>query len=188
MVRSFLDDPVDETVLATALRQSLSGPSAGNVQSLQLVVLRNEAVTSYWDTTLTVERREVFPWPGLLQAPVLVLPYVEADRYEERYREPDKAHTGLGAPDSALAIYPWVDGGAAVQTLLLAAVAVGLGACFFGQFEHEPALRSRFGVPESMRALGTVAIGYEDRSTRRVSSSAKRGRRPFEETVHWNAW
>ena len=188
MVRSFLDDPVDENVLNTVLRQCVSGPSAGNVQPLQLVVLRDDAVTGYWETTLTAERREAFPWPGLLRAPVLVLPYVDADRYIERYSEPDKAHTGLGAPDSLLSIYPWVDGGAAVQMLLLGAVAVGLGACFFGQFEHEPKLRARFAVPEQMGALGTVALGYEDSSGRRLSSSAKRGRRPFEETVHWNIW
>ena len=36
--------------------------------------------------------------------------------------------------------YWWVDGGMAVEHLLLGAVDAGLGACFFGLFDHEPAV------------------------------------------------
>ena len=102
-------------------------------------------------------RRRAFPWPGLLVAPVLVVPYVDPTRYVERYAEPDKSHSGLGTGESAWSVpYWWVDGGAAVMAMLLAAESEGLGALFFGQFGHEDAVREAFGVPAAQRALGTV--------------------------------
>ncbi len=46
-----------------------------------------------------------------------------------------------------------------MQNLLLAATERGLGTCFFGQFDHEAAVRERFGIAPDRRALGTVALG-----------------------------
>ena len=56
--------------------------------------------------------------------------------------------------------YWWVDGGMAVEHVLLGAVDAGLGACFFGLFDHEPAVFAALGVPEGWRALGTIALGH----------------------------
>lgn len=189
MVRSFTTDPVPRDALDLLVRQCLAGPSAGNTRSLQLLILTGEAVDGYWATTLPVERRAGFPWPGLLLAPLLIVPYVEPMRYVERYGESDKQHAGLGRNVADWPVpYWWVDGGAAAQTVLLGAVAQGLGACLFGQFDHESAIRARFGVPDGMRAVGTIAVGYESVTERRPSSSTRRDRRPRDEVVHWNVW
>lgn len=188
MVRSFSAEALDPQRVERHLRLALAGPSAGNTQPVTFVVLDGAATEQYWDTTLPEHRRGSFSWPGLLRAPILVLPYVDPSRYVARYGEADKAHTGLGDGTSAWTVpYWWVDGGAAVQTLLLSAVADGLGACFFGQFEHEAALRLKFGVPESLRALGTVAIGYPD-GFDRSSRSAQRPRRSSNDTIRWQHW
>jgi nitroreductase len=72
--------------------------------------------------------------------------------------------------------------------VLLGAEALGLGACFFGQFEHEPAVRSAFGVPAGFRAVGTIAVGHPSPEGDRRSLSARRGRRSDDETVHWGTW
>ena len=48
----------------------------------------------------------------------------------------------------------------AVEHLLLGATAVGLGACFFGLFEHEAAVLAALGVPDGWRAVGTIALGH----------------------------
>lgn len=189
MVRSFTTEPVDSRILRQMLEQCLSGPSAGNSSSLQLLLLTGEDVARYWDVTLPSERRRSFPWPGLLHAPVLIVPYVEPARYLERYREPDKSARGLGESlDDWPVPYWWVDGGAAVQTLLLAASANGLGACLFGQFEHESAVRAKFDVPADFRAIGTVAVGHEDQSRSHPSASGLRPRRPFDAVVHRGRW
>lgn len=189
MCRDFDSRPVDATTLESVLAASLRGPAAGNTAALQLLVLQGDDVERYWSVTLTDERREVFPWPGLLAAPVLVVPYVEPARYVERYAESDKAHTGLGTTESDWSVpYWWVDGGAAVMSLLLAAEAAGLGALFFGQFSHEGALRAEFGVPDAQRALGTVALGHSSADGSRRSVSARRGRPTLDAVRHDGSW
>lgn len=189
MTRNFSDAPVEAAQVEQLVGWAHRGPSAGNSQSLHVLVLQDADVERYWATTLPVSARATFPWPGLLAAPVLLIPWVEPGRYLERYGEPDKAHTGLGAgPDAWGVPYWWVDGGTGVQSVLLGAAALGLGACFFGQFDHEPAVRAAFGVPDGHRALGTIAIGHPSEVGERRSKSAQRGRRPEAETVHWGMW
>lgn len=189
MVRSYRTDAVPTELINRIVDAAHRSPSAGNTRSLEVLVLTNDEVRRYWDTTLPVERRSAFPWPGLLDAPVLLIPYVDSSLYVERYGEADKATTGLGSSADAWPVpYWWVDGGAAVQNMLLATVALDLGACFFGQFAHEAAVRSTFGVPEKHRAVGTVAVGHPRPEGDRPSRSTARPRRSVEDTTHWGRW
>jgi nitroreductase len=169
------------------------GPTAGNTWALELLVLDGpESTAAYWDATLPAERRAAFPWPGLLQAPVLVIPVIDPAAYVQRYAEDDKARTGLGeSPDAWAVPYWWVDAGAAVMSMLLAAEANGLGTLLFGQFDHEPAVAERFGIPEGRRAVGTVAVGHPAPRARATSASGsvRSRRRPtLDEIVHRGAW
>lgn len=160
MVRAFDATPIDPAVVDELCDLARRAPSAGNTQSVEFLVLEGPLTTAYWDVTLPAASRRRFRFPGLVEAPVLVVVYVRPDAYVDRYAEPDKAATGLGAGCDAWPVpYWWVDGGAVVQNLLLAANSFGLGACFFGQFEHEDALRRRFEVSPDRRAVGTVALG-----------------------------
>ena len=188
MVRAFTDEPVGDDLLAELLDTARRAPSAGNTQPWDLLVLRGDAVARYWTTTLPdPEARARFRWQGLLAAPVLVVPYVRPDAYVERYAESDKAATGRGTGLDAWPVpYWWVDGGALVQNLLLACTDAGLGACLFGQFDHEPAVRAAFGVPDDRRALGTVAVGWP--APDEPGRSAGRRRPPLEEIVHHDRW
>ena len=189
MIRSFQPDALTVDELELLIDAAHRGPSAGNTRSLELLVLAGDEASQYWDATLSESRRESFPWPGLLRAPVLLIPYVDPGRYVDRYAEPDKSRTGLGTSVDVWPVpYWWVDGGAAVENVLLTAAALGLGACFFGQFEHEVALRDRFEVPETFRAIGTIAVGYADAEAEQQSGSARRPRRPTEVTTHRGRW
>ena len=119
---------------------------------------------------------------------MLVVVLTRPDAYVERYAEPDKARTGLGeAADRWTVPYWWVDAGAAVEHLLLGAVDAGLGACFFGVFDHEPALRAELRVPSGWRVVGTVAIGHPA-PVDDAGLSAKRPRRPLDDVVHRGGW
>jgi nitroreductase len=188
MCRDYLDRPVDPDQLDTVLRAAFAGPAAGNTDGLDLVVLTGEQVERYWSITLPPDRREGFPWPGLLRAPVLVLPYVAPEAYVERYASADKVRTGLGEGTDVWAVpYWWVDGGAAVMAVLLAARASGLGALFFGQFEHERSVAAAWDVPAGRRALGTIALGHPGTEDRR-SRSALRGRPDPALRIHRGGW
>ena len=189
MVRSYLDEPLHAEYIDALIRAAHSGPSAGNSRSLDLLVLTDSEVRAYWDVTLPERARENFPWPGLLVAPLLLVPYVDPATYVDRYAEADKARTGLGAGAEAWPVpYWWVDGGAAAENVLLAATALGLGACLFGQFDNESAVRERFGVPDGKRAIGTIAVGHPNTVDDRPSQSASRVRRPIDETTHRGRW
>ena len=191
--RHYLPDEIDADVLATVLGAARTAPSAGNTWALDLVVLEGfEQTAAYWDVTLPAgPRRDRFRWPGLLRAPVLVLPVVDPGAYVRRYREPDKAASGLGAGQEAWAVpYWWVDAGAAVMAMLVAAEAGGLGALLFGQFGHEAAVRSRFGIPADRLPVGTIALGHPARSEgASASASVRRRPRPaLDEIVHRGGW
>lgn len=188
MTRAFTPEPVDSATVEQLVDLARRAPSAGNTAGTEwLLLIGAEEVARYWDVTLPIDRRGGFPWPGLLDAPALVIPWVDPAAYVARYGEPDKARTGLGDGASAWPVPYWfVDGGAAVMALLLAAEDTGLGALFFGLFEHEDAVRERFGVPAGRRAVGVVALGH--RAPDRPSGSAARGRPPLDAVVHRARW
>ena len=188
MTRAFTPEPVERVIVDRMLEAARRGPSAGNTASIEFLVLEGQEQTGrYWDTTLPVERRSTFPWPELLHAHVLIVPWVDPAAYVRRYDEPDKTNTGLGASTDAWSVPYWfVDGGAAAMALLLASENEGLGALLFGLFEHEDAVRVAFGVPSGLRALGAIAIGH--RAPDRPSQSAGRVRRPLEKIVHRGSW
>jgi nitroreductase len=80
----------------------------------------------------------------------------------------------------------WVDAGMAVEHLLLGVVEAGLGACFFGLFDHEEAVLAALGVPAGWRAVGAVALGHP--APDRPGRSQGRGRRPLGDILHRGAW
>lgn len=189
MVRSFTDEPVDPELLDQLLADALRAPSAGNSQGTDLIVLEGHDQTArFWDVTLPVERRAGFAWPGLLRAPVLVIPLADPSRYVARYAEPDKAATGLGAGDDAWPVPYWtVDTAFVAMSLLHGVVDAGLGALFFGIFRNEEELLARLGVPPGRRPIGAIALGHPDGDDRPGRSSG-RARRPFDEVVHRGGW
>jgi nitroreductase len=188
MTRNFASDPVSVEAVAEVVDLARRSPSAGNTQAVDFLVLTDGEVAAYWDVTLPVERRAAFAWPGLLNAPVLILIWVSPGSYVSRYGEDDKSRAGLGDDlQSWTTPYWWVDGGMAAMSALLAAQASGLGALFFGVFDHEDEVRQRFGVPEDRRVVGAIAMGHpaEDQ---RVGSSARRPRRTLDDVMHLGEW
>jgi nitroreductase len=200
MTRAFRPDPLDSSLVDGLLDVARRAPAAGNTAGLHFLVLDQPGdVARYWDLTLPAERREGFPWPALLRAPVLVFPCVSPAAYVSRYAEADKAarraatsqaRAALGAGAEQWPVPYWfVDGGMAVMSLLLAAEDAGLGALFFGLFEHESVVAAAFGVPADWRPLGAVALGYPaPPEEQRPSRSAARSRPPLAQVVHRGRW
>lgn len=104
--------------------------------------------------------------------------------YESRPVDPAVLERVLDA--AMRAPYWWVDGGAAVQNLLLAAHGEGLGASFFGLFVNEHELLEEFGVPDGRRALGALTLGHPLAEPR--VRSTPRARRTLDEVVHTDRW
>ena len=184
MTRDFTEEPVDPTAVRELLDLARRAPSAGFTQGVEFLVI--DEPSELWAITLPAERRAEFPWPGLLRAPVIVVPLADEAAYRDRYGEPDKAATGLGTGEWTVP-YWFVDAAFATQNLLLLVAEAGLGALFFGLFEQERRVLDRFGVPASVRAIGAVALGHPGPDDR-PSHSAQRDRRDADAVVHWGHW
>ena len=193
MTRAFDSRPIDADVLDGLVDLASRAPSAGKTQGWHLVVLEGTDTELFWDSTLPAVKRDSFRWQHLLTAPVIALPLADSKAYVDRYAEPDKAQTGLGAGASAWPVPYWtIDTSMAVMTLLLAAEDVGLGALFFGVFRGERELRQRLGIPPGLELLGAVALGYRSAASGDPASgpgrSAGRGRRQAQQIIHRGHW
>ena len=191
MTRNFAPRRLERSLLEELCLVARKAPSAGFAQGAELIILEGpEAVGGFWDLTLPPERRPGFAWPGLLEAPALVLPAADSRRYLARYREADKATSAagnLGASPGAWPMPYWlIDCAFVVQNLLLAATDRGLGTLFFGLFSGEPEVRSALGVPEGVDLLGAVALGWP--APDHPSGSLARGWRDPGEILHWGEW
>ena len=134
----------------------------------------------YWDACFPAHRRSGFRWPGILEAPLLLVPLGSREAYLDRYAEPDKGE--IDRDPSGWDVPYWdVDAGFAALLVLLTAVDAGLGAIFFRVFEPE-ALRAEFGIPDRFSPVGAIAIGYPQPDA--PSPSVARGRRPPSAVVH----
>lgn len=185
MVRNYRLDPVSSEAVNRIVDAGLSAPSAGFSQGQSLIVVTDRP-TRLQIAELACEPQYVArgfdPW--LSRAPVhLVVCTAEAD-YRRRYQEADKmAGPRAGAPWPVP--YWWVDGGATLMAVLLAAVDEGLVAGFLGA--HAVAgLSELLGIPDPVTPLGVVTIGHP--SPDRRSGSVDRGRRPRSEVAHSERW
>jgi nitroreductase len=188
MVRRFDQRPIPRDVLDRVLDLGRRGPSAGFSQGLELLVLDTPVtVAEFWQITRDPE----FGWDleDLAVGPTaIVLPMPDADRYVERYSQPDKIAFGMDRAENWPVPFWDVDAAMAAMLILLAAVDEGLGGWFFGITHGERELLDRFGVPERLRPIGIIGLGYRAEHDSPTGSSTKRPRRAFEEQVHRNGW
>jgi nitroreductase len=74
-----------------------------------------------------------------------------------------------------------VDVSIAVDHMTLAAWSLGLGTCWIGAFDEER-VRRILGIPESVRVVVLLALGYPKHPTN------PRPRKPLNEIVHLEKW
>jgi nitroreductase len=183
MVRNYLEDPVDPSSLDRILDAGTRAPSAGYSQGQSFVVVtdpdRRRHIAGLAGEPAYVARG-FDPW--ISRAPVHVAVCVSEAAYHERYREPDK----LDADGNEIAWpipYWWVDAGASLMAILLAAVDEGLAAGFLGVQSFD-GLADYLELPAGVTPIGIVTIGHP--APDRRSSSLDRGRR--DDAIHRERW
>ncbi len=133
----------------------------------------------------TPEDRE--PW--LESAAVHVLVLTREDDYHDRYRREDKLVDG--AEIEWPVPFWFVDAGAALMLLLLAAIDEGLSAGLTGvEGPAAEQIRASFGIPEDVTVVALVTLGYgaPDPGWSAVTSRRTRPRRRESDSVRWEHW
>lgn len=183
MVRNYRSDPVDPVVVERILDTARRGPSAGFAQGVHFVVVTGDQ--RHRLAALCDEERYAASgfdrW--LSRAPVHVVLCASRGDYQARYAAVDKTRS-RGPADWDVPFW-WVDAGAALMLLLLAAVDEGLAAGLLA-LEDSEALRALLALPDDVAPVGLVTIGHAARDRR--SGSLTRGRRPLGDVVHRGRW
>lgn len=161
MVRQFTNESIDRAAIERIVAAGSRAPSAGFSQGHRLIVITNPdhrrriaelARESDWT------KKGKPPW--LSTAPAHIVLAVDVGAYRSRYGEPDKRPSDGGHPVDAWDVpYWWVDSGAALMALLLAAVNEGLGAGFLGSHAI-PGLKEFLDLSPGTEITGLVTLGH----------------------------
>jgi len=189
MTRSFSSESVHSETIDLAVDLATRAPSAGKTQGWHVIALEGEPLFHFWSIVFPEDKRASFKWPGLFDAPLVTLWLADPQSYVERYSEPDKAHTGLGAGVDAWPTPYWtIDASMALGTFLLALENSGLGALLFAVFNNRDVLVTELGIPSHLELLGAVAVGYSTQGMQQPGVSASRKRRSPAQIIHRNRW
>jgi nitroreductase len=185
MVRNFTTDSVPEEHVNKMLELAMHSPSAGFSQGCAYIVVRDPARRI---EVGKIQGEEDYDASGfgkfVSKAPLIIVPCVSQEVYHRRYGEPDKLQENGKEIDWPVP-YWYFDVGAATMVILLAAVNFGYAAAFTGTFDPV-ALRNLLGIPEEFHPVGTISIGKPAMDQK--SPSLKRGRKSFDNVVHFEKW
>lgn len=186
MVRNYDPDrPVSRESLERIAAAAQRAPSAGFSQGQRLVVITDPAVR-----TLIAQLAEEPEYvaagfdPWVSRAGAIFIPTVSEEIYHRRYREPDKLQDD-GTEINWPIPYWYVDAGATMMLILLAAVDEGLAAGFLGLADYG-ALKQELGIPPDQQPIGLITVGHPLPDRR--SGSLKRGWVPRDDFAHWERW
>jgi nitroreductase len=157
-IRSFKRQALPQEVINQLIDAAKAAPSAGNAQPWAFVLATQQK-------TKQVLAQAAFNQKWLEEAAAVFVVCADMKRAEESYGERGRT------------LYCIQDTAAAVENILLAATALGLGGCWMGAF-HEDEVRSIINAPSEMRPVALVPVGYPNESPR------ARSRRPAGEVVH----
>lgn len=149
-VRAYKETPVPAEILTSLLEAARQAPSWGNSQCWRFVVVR-EAKTraALADTAVWVNNRGI---EAGRRAPVMLVACAEVGR--AGFRE------GRAVTDKGEYWYMF-DVALAMQNLVLAAEALGLGTVYLGAFDAAKA-GAILGLPAGFRVVAMTPLGYPD--------------------------
>ncbi|MCL2210261.1 MAG: nitroreductase family protein [Treponema sp.] len=153
-IRRYVDGkPVEKEKIVKLLEAAMAAPSACNLQPWEfIVVTEKEKLKQLLDSTQA----------GKISCPLSIIICANTKNI------------------------PWegqgwmIDCSAAVQNMMIAAAAMGLGSVWVGS-HNEEAIRRLFNVPENIKVMNMVYFGYPD-------EKKQAGTRYTEDAVYWEKY
>ncbi len=157
-VRGYKADPVSDEALQQVLEAARQAPTAANKQPFRIVVVHTKGREQ--------EMKRFYGRPWFAQAPLVLVVVVVPG---EAWRRGDGK------------LYDEVDATIALDHLVLAATALGLGTCWVADFDTA-AVREVLALPDDVTPIALTPLGYPDKDR------TKTGRRPLDELVKYERW
>jgi len=161
-VRAYTDEGVPDEAIEKILDAARWAPSAGNLQSWEFVVVRDPEAKRRLAEAAWGQR-------FVARAPVVIVVCANQKRSARGYGE-------RGA-----SLYCIQDSAAATQNMLLAAYALGLGACWVGAFD-ERRVAEVINAPSGVRPVAIIPVG------RPAERPRPPPRMPLEKVVHYESF
>ena len=151
-IREFKDNRLPKEALDALIEAIRWAPSAGNLQSRKFYFIFNEDIRKKLAAAALNQK-------FIAQAPLAVVACADhrvAFRYGER----------------GINLYSIQDVAASIENMLLTAHELGLGSVWVGAFSEEE-VRKILGLPEALRPVAIIPVGYPARSPKSPSRMAK---------------
>jgi FMN reductase [NAD(P)H] len=192
MVRHYDPDPIPRETIERIVRTVRHAPSGGYSQGQRLVVVTEPETRAALGQMFDEDEwlaEGLEPW--ISQAPVHVIVCTREQDYHDRYTKPDKLAATGGVEVEWPAPYWFVDAGAAMMLLLLAAIDEGLAAGVYGvPVPDMESFKQLLGIPDDVAVVAGVTIGRRrpDPKSAAISSRSTQRRRELDEIVRWERW
>lgn len=185
MVRNYSDQPVEPHLIDRVAGAALRAPSAGNSQAIGVVVVTDSEIRSQIAGLAGEEHYTSAGFdPWISRAPVHIVISVSEQVYRDRYSEPDKQ--GADGTEHVWPVpYWWVDAGASMMAVLLAAVDAGLAAGFLG-VHSVPDLAKLLEIPDHFYPIGVITLGHA--APDRRSGSLDRPKKTADDVIFRERW
>lgn len=206
-IRRFRPDPIPEDVLWTILDAAIRGPTGANRQHWGWIVVREPEAKrriAVWfrrefdDTYGRVDESTLTATGRIQSGAYTVSEEIDHGLDARNYRA--VKHLAHHLAEAPAIVFPAMYGGpgsrragrnprragasiyGAVQNLLLAARAHGVGSVLTGWTVDMPELRELLGLPEGWEPMALVPLGYP------AVPFSQPQRRPVEQVTHWERW
>src|SRR6476660_1517684 len=158
MHRAFLPDPLPEEQISRIAGVIRHSPSGGFSQGGSIVVVTDA------ETRLEIARAFTGNHPAsgesyIAVAPVHLVISANESLYHARYNEPDKLAATGGVELAWPVPYWFVDAGALMMAVLMAAIDEGLASAFIGHEDQKRIFDELLGLPEDVVPIGLALIG-----------------------------
>jgi len=161
-VRAFTRENISDEQIEKILEAARWAPSAGNLQPWEFIVIRR----------VDVKReiaRAALNQTFIEEAPVVIVVCA------------NEVRSGSVYGSRGANLYCIQDTAAAIENMLLAACALGLGACWVGAF-YEEEVKRILRIPRGIRPVAIIPIGYS------AEKPSPPHRRPLKEIVHYETF
>jgi nitroreductase len=187
MHRAFLADPIPEEQIERIAGVIRRAPSGGFSQGGSIVVVTDEAKRKQIADAFGDEHYNTNGRNFVADAPVHMVISANESLYHARYNEADKLAATGGVEVTWPVPYWFVDAGALMMLVLMAAIDEGLASAFIGHPDQKRIFDDLLGLPNDVVPIGLALIGKPGESPP-IGSRLKERQRAADDLIHRDSW